>query len=305
MKKIIISRIIFMALGVWLSAGLSFAQERMLTGTVYDESLKEALPGATVIIKGTTTGSTTDFDGKFQMNVTDGQILVISFVGYLDEEVSIEGQTSLDVQLTPDLTELDEIIVIGYGTQKKIDKTGAVAQVTAADMNGGVLTDPLAAIAGKAAGVVVTKGGGNPNDDVIIKIRGSSGISGSTNTNPLYVIDGVPDADPNMVAPEDIETFNILKDAASTAIYGSRGANGVVIITTKKGEKGSAQVTFNSTTSINKISKKLDLFNADAYRTAADTYYSDWTDGGANKSLAVAIFYDGTNYWCTGSAWQV
>lgn len=295
MKKNNLLRLTTLLLGVWLSIGLSIGQERALTGTVYDAASNEALPGATVVVQGTTTGATTDLDGKFQINVEDGQTVVVSFIGYMNEEIAISGQSSLEISLTPDLTELSEVIVIGYGTQKKIDKTGAVAQVTAEDMNGGVLTDPLTAIAGKASGVVVTKGGGNPNDDVKIKIRGSSGISGSTNTDPLYVIDGVPDADPNMVAPEDIETFNILKDAASTAIYGSRGANGVIIITTKSGKEGRARVQFNSTTSINQISKKLDLLSADSYRTLVSEGYGDFIDGEANTDWQDEIFRTATS----------
>jgi iron complex outermembrane receptor protein len=296
-----------MVLGLFLSIGLTMAQERVLTGTVYDGTTSEPMPGATVVIKGTTTGATTDLDGNFQLNVTDGQIVTISFVGYLTEEITIAGQSSIEVSLTPELTELTEIVVIGYGTQKKVDKTGAVAQVTAEELNSGSLSDPLMAITGKAAGVVVTKGGGDPNRDVKIKIRGSSGIAGASNTNPLYVIDGIPDADPNMVAPEDIETFNILKDAASTAIYGSRGANGVVIITTKKGKEGKASLFVNTSTSINQISKKLDLLSAYKYRIYSDYFFpNDWTDGGADTDWQDEIFTIGltqnTNIGASGGS---
>lgn len=298
-----------MLLGIWLLIGQANAQERVLTGTVYDGETNEPMPGATVFIKGTTTGATTDLDGKFVINVNDGAILSISFVGYVSEEILISGQTNISVSLNPELTELTEVVVIGYGTQKKVDKTGAVAQVTAEELNGGSLTDPLLAITGKASGVVVTKGGGDPNQDVKIKIRGSSGISGASNTNPLYVIDGIPDADPNMVAPEDIETFNILKDAASTAIYGSRGANGVIIITTKSGKEGRTKLTLNSTTSLNIISKQLDLLSADNYRIYADFYFPDnWTDGGASTDWQNEIFRTGvtqnTNVGISGGTSQ-
>lgn len=283
-----------MLLGAWFLFGHTYAQERVLTGTVYDQQTNEPMPGATVVVKGTTTGATTDLDGNFQINITDGATIAISFIGYLSEEIVINGQTNVTVSLVPELTELTEIVVIGYGTQKKIDKTGAVAQVTAEELSGGSISDPLMAITGKAAGVVVTKGGGDPNSDVKIKIRGSSGISGASNTNPLYVIDGIPDADPNMVAPEDIETFNILKDAASTAIYGSRGANGVIIITTKQGKEGAAQLFVNSTTSINTISKRLDLLDAKNYRVYADYYFPDnWTDGGSSTDWQDEIFRTG------------
>jgi iron complex outermembrane receptor protein len=150
----------------------------------------------------------------------------------------------------------------------------------------------LQAITGKAAGVVVTKGGGNPTDDAKVKIRGSAGISGATNTNPLYVIDGVPGADINMISPIDIESYNILKDAASTAIYGSQGANGVILITTKSGKSGTNVVNFSSTTSFDVVARKLDFLSADKYRELVAKYglENTFNDGGTSTDWQDEIF---------------
>jgi iron complex outermembrane receptor protein len=237
-RKLLSAIMIFLATVAFVNA-----QTGTAVGTILDG---DGLPliGANVIVKGTTTGTITDIDGKFKLPgiPVGSQILISSFIGYgiieMPVEIVADREVSVNFILIEDITTLDELVVIGYGTQKKEDKTGAVAQIKSDEMIGGSVTDPLQAIAGKAAGVVVTKGGGNPTDDAKVKIRGSAGIGnsseGGTNTNPLYVIDGIPGADVNMVSPGDIESYNILKDAASTAIYGSQGANGVIIITTKR-----------------------------------------------------------------------
>jgi TonB-linked SusC/RagA family outer membrane protein len=291
MKKIIISRFLMVILCAVLALAQSFAQERTLSGTVTDAESGEPMPGASVTVKGTTRGVITDLDGNFQIGVTEGETVTVSFVGYMLQEFPITDQTSLQVALIADVSELDEVIVIGYGLQKKEDKTGAVASIDADELNSGALTDPLMSMTGRAAGVVVTKGGGDPNSDAKIKIRGSSGLG--TDTNPLYVIDGVPGADPNMVAPENIESVSILKDAASTAIYGSQGANGVVLISTKSGSEGSTMLSVSSTTSIERIAKKIDLLSASDYRTLADFYHEGWTDGGASTDWQDEIFRTG------------
>ncbi len=291
MEKNVFLKIAFMLVGMWLLSGNLQAQEHLLTGTVYDGETKEPMPGASVIIKGTATGITTDLDGKFQINVSDGATIVVSFVGFLSEELVMRGQTDVSVNLTPELTELTEIVVIGYGTQKKIDKTGAVSQVKAEEMNGGVLTDPIQAIQGKSSGVLITKKGGDPNSGFSVKIRGSSGFD--SNTEPLYVIDGVPGVDPTTIATEDIETFNILKDAASTAIYGSRGSNGVILITTKKGKKGSTKIHVNAKLSIEKVANTVDLLSADELRNFASDNGLNMVDGGSDTDWQDEIFKTG------------
>lgn len=287
-KKLRLLLLVFMALAV----NLSFAQQKTITGKVIDKQTGESLVGVTIVVKNTTSGTTTDIDGNYRITADAGATLIYSFVGYKKVEMPITDQREINIQLSTEFENLGELIIIGYGVQKKTDKTGAVAHISSEELAGGGVTDPLQSITGKAAGVVVTKGGGNPTDDAKIKIRGSAGISGSTNTNPLYVIDGVPGADPNMVSPSNIETVNILKDAASTAIYGSQGANGVIIITTKSGQDGVSTLNFNSTTSINKVARKLDLLSADVYREYAAKYdMTDvFADGGSSTDWQDEIF---------------
>ncbi len=210
----------------------SYAQQITVKGTVTDNSDGTTLIGVTVVQKGTTIGTTTDIDGKYTLTVDQGSTLVFSYIGYDNQEV-LGDKDVIDVAMAAKSELLEEIIVIGYGTQKKTDKTGAVSHVTSEELNSGNLTDPIQGLQGKAAGVSITKVGGDPNAG--FSVKNSWIIRFWLLTEPLYVIDGVPGADPTMIAPEDIESYNILKDAASTAIYGSRGANGVIIITTKQG----------------------------------------------------------------------
>jgi TonB-dependent starch-binding outer membrane protein SusC len=275
-----------------LFANLIYAQQKTITGTVTDKETGESLVGVTIVLKNTTTGTISDIDGKYKIVANVGQTIAYSFVGYKKVEVVVKDQNEINIQLSTEYQNLGELIVIGYGVQKKTDKTGAVARISSEELIGGAVVDPLQSITGKAAGVVVTKGGGNPTDDAKIKIRGSAGISGSTNTNPLYVIDGVPGADPNMVSPNNIETFNILKDAASTAIYGSQGANGVIIITTKSGSEGANILNFSSTTSINQVARKLDLLSPETYREYVSKYNMTklFTDGGTTTDWQDEIF---------------
>jgi iron complex outermembrane receptor protein len=276
------------------------AQTGEATGKITDGN-GEALIGANVFVKGSTLGTITNIDGIYNLAVPIGpQVLVASFIGYANIEVPVEikaGQISkVDFVLIEDIAQLDELIVIGYGVQKKSDKTGAVSQIKAEEMNGGVITDPMQAIQGKSAGVMITKKGGDPNSGFSVKIRGAAGFS--SKTEPLYVIDGVPGADPTAIAPEDIETFNILKDAASTAIYGSRGSNGVVLINTKRGNSEQSQVQFNMRVSGENVAHKLDLLDASEIRQYVDTYNLDFTDYGANTDWQNEIFQTGltTNY---------
>ncbi|MCB0805711.1 MAG: TonB-dependent receptor [Bacteroidales bacterium] len=284
-----------------------FAQQITVTGSVVDESDGAPLPGVTILEKGTTNGTVTDIDGKFSLKAEQGATLVFSFIGYDSQEIPAStGPMMVELKLKSEM--LEEVLVIGYGTQKKTDKTGAVSHVTAEELNGGVLTDPIQAMQGKAAGVSITKKGGDPNEGFKVRIRGASGFN--SNTQPLFVVDGVPGVDPTTVAPEDIETYNVLKDAASTAIYGSRGSNGVIIITTKKGkfaQKGGkpiSNVQFNSQVSIDRVANKYDVLNADDIRSFAQrlvdesgnpgwTTDSVFTDGGANTDWQDEIFRTG------------
>jgi iron complex outermembrane receptor protein len=276
-------------------ASFSYAQQITVQGTVTDNSDGTTLIGVTVLQKGTTIGTTTDIDGRYTLAVDQGSTLVFSYIGYDDQEVLADKET-IDVAMAAKSELLEEIIVIGYGTQKKTDKTGAVSHVTSEELNQGALSDPIQGLQGKAAGVSITKKGGDPNAGFSVRIRGASGYTAST--DPLYVIDGVPGGDPTSIAPEDIESYNILKDAASTAIYGSRGANGVIIITTKKGgaKDGSAvsQVDFTTKYSLSKIAKKEDLLDASQIRDYAASNNSEFIDGGANTDWQDEIYRTGS-----------
>lgn len=270
---------------------LSFAQERVVNGMVTDAGSGEPLPGVTILIEGTTTGTTTTIEGTYTLNSESGQTLRYSYIGYITETVVIEEQNEINVSLKADIEDLGEVVVIGYGVQKKTDKTGAVTQITAEELNGGVVSDPIQAMQGKASGVMITRKGGDPNAGFSVRVRGAAGFEAGT--EPLYVVDGVPGVDATTIAPEDIETFNVLKDAASTAIYGSRGANGVIIITTKKGKAGKTSVNFSSKFSVESIAKKLDLLTADELRNFASENGLEMVDNGANTDWQDQIYRTG------------
>jgi len=214
-----------------------------INGVVKDASDSEVLIGATVLVKGTTQGAITDIDGKFSIKVSKGETLAISYIGYQTLEVEYDGQPILDITLQKEFVGLDEVVIIGFGVQKKSDLSGSVTSVKAKDLEDIVATDVVSSIKGKAAGVLVSSKGGAPGEAPSLLIRGASSINASN--EPLYIIDGVSGSIQN-INQHDIESMEILKDAASTAIYGAAGANGVVLITTKKGKKGKAKISFST-----------------------------------------------------------
>lgn len=274
-----------------VSANSIYAQKQ-ITGKVTDIN-GETIPGVSVVVKGTNDATITDLDGQYSLKVSDdAEFLVFSLMGMAEVVKKINSDV-INATMESEDFELGNVIVIGYGTQKKSDKTGAVSQISSDELNQGVLTDPIQALQGKVAGVVITKQGGDPNAGFSVKIRGSSGLV--SGTDPLYVIDGVPGVDPTSIAPEDIESFNVLKDASSTAIYGSRGANGVIIITTKSGIKNSNRLEISSYISFDKIAKRLDLLNADEIReyVAADSL--SFVDGNGNTDWQDAIYRTGVS----------
>lgn len=254
-------------------------QTGRITGTVVDRATGETLPGASVLVEGTTIGTVTNMDGQFEFSAPAGDItLVASFLGYdpSRREVNLsEGETlSVTFELFADITMLEEFIVIGYGVQKREDATGSVAVVGEAEFNRGNITTPSELLMGKMAGVQITSGGGAPGADETIRIRGGSSLS-ATN-DPLVVIDGVPVDNRGIdgmrstlstINPNDIETFTVLKDASATAIYGSRASNGVILITTKKGQEGQAlRLAYNGTYSLSSNTQLVDVLGADQFR---------------------------------------
>lgn len=254
------------------SSTISLAQITV-TGTVSDTQ-NVPLAGATVLEKGTLNGATTDFDGNFSIQVANGEaVLVVSYLGYATLEVPTNGQNSIDVQLQDDASQLDEVVVVGYGTQKIKDVTGAVKRVTSEDFNKGVVNNAGQLIQGKAAGVNVTSSSGEPGSGQRIVIRGQGTIR--QGSGPLFVLDGFPlglagtgsgGSPLNFINSDDIESIDVLKDASATAIYGSRGANGVIIITTKKGKAGVSRVSLSSSLGVSTLTRKLNVFNADEFR---------------------------------------
>lgn len=239
-----------------------YAQNVTVKGSVTSSSDKSTQIGVSVVIEGTTKGVVTDLDGNFQISAKVGDVLKVSYVGFITQHVTVSaGITQLSIALDPDLVALDEVVVIGYGTIKKSDMTGAVVSVSSDEINRKPSASIEQALQGIAAGVQVTNNGGSPGDGAVIRIRGVGSVN---NTNPLYVIDGVPVEGSGSTNPSDIETINVLKDAAACAIYGSRGANGVIIITTKKGKTG-FHIGFESQFGVQKEWKRLDLLNSEEY----------------------------------------
>lgn len=256
-------------------------QVRSVSGKVFSED-GEGLPGVNITVKGSTTGTVTDIDGNYQMEIGEGEtVLIFSYVGYLSKEITVGNQSEINVTLQPDIESLDELVVIGYGSVRKADVTGAVSSVEAEDLKAVPVTSFDQALQGRAAGVQVVQSTGSPGGETNIRIRGTSSVNASS--EPLYVIDGMLiNSDGGEMAsggrgprigalasinPNDIASIQILKDASATAIYGSRGANGVILITTKKGEAGEGRVNFEAYYGLQEVANQLDL--ADASQFAA------------------------------------
>ncbi len=284
-----------MLIGAILSFGLAKAQD--VSGTVSDAN--GPLPGASIVVQGTTNGTQTDFDGNYTLsNVGSDAVLVVSYIGYKTQEIAVNGRSTINVVLQEDAQALDEVIIIGYGTTTVKDATGAVASVTSEDFNGGVISSPEQLIQGKTAGVQITTTSGEPGAGVEFRIRGTNSVR--SNNNPLFVVDGVPLAGDdtsangqdlgigssssknplNFLNPSDIESISILKDASATAIYGSRGANGVVIITTKSGKGGAAGGSFEfaSQLSISTPANEFDLLNRNEFLAAVTQFGGNAAD---------------------------
>jgi iron complex outermembrane receptor protein len=255
----------FLLFGIlFMCAGFTgFAQEKFTVKSKVLDERKDPIPGVSVLEVGTHNGTSTDLKGNFVLKVaSEKSVIKISFLGYQSVEVSA-NKLGTKVTLNEETSDLQEVVVVGYGTLRKKDVTGAVASVTNENLNQGATTNPLQQIAGKAAGVVITQTGSEPGTSPSIRIRGITSLIGGS--DPLVVIDGIQgDLDfLNQIPPNEIESVDILKDASATAIYGSRGAAGVILVTTKKSEAGTSQIEYSSTVSVDMISKKLDFLTAD------------------------------------------
>ncbi|MCQ2334323.1 MAG: TonB-dependent receptor [Paludibacteraceae bacterium] len=298
---------------------MSFAAMAQTVSGVVSDAGKEPIIGASVLEQGTSNGTVTDFDGHFTLNVSDANAtLVVSYVGMKAQEVALKGRTNLQITLQEDKEVLDEVVVIGYGTAKRRDITTAVSSVSTDDIEKHPITSAAQAIQGKAAGVTVVKPNGQPGADMVIRVRGTTSMNGSN--DPLYVVDGVPMTDIAFLAPNDIESMQILKDASSAAIYGSRAANGVIMITTKAGSanKEHQKVAFSMYGGWTKVAKTMESLNLEQYREylkdlgsnvllpdglkdETDWFKETYTTGSTqNYQLSVSGGTDKVNYFISG-----
>ena len=251
--------------------------QQKITGSIKDASNNSSIPGASVLIKGTTYGAVSDRDGNYTIEAQDGDVLVFSFIGYIDEEFTvIAGQNTIDIDLDPDIIGLEEVIVTGYGVQRKSDVTGAIASVSGDKLTELPVSGVDQALQGRAAGVQVMQNSGAPGSDVTIRIRGISSINGA---DPLYILDGsqVGKDIVSALNPTDIESIEVLKDNSSAAIYGASGGNGVVLISTKRGKEGSASVSFNMYTGLQKAWNNIDLTNTSEFVETYNRVFPDNT----------------------------
>ena len=244
---------------------LAYAQNRV-TGTVTDEN-GEPLAGASVIESGTTNGVMTDLDGQYAITVKEGSTLSFSFIGFLTQDIAVNS-SNIDVTLIEDRNVLDDVVVIGYGSTTRKDITSSITTVKSDDLNVGVYTNPASLLQGKVAGLVVTQTA-DPNGSPSITLRGASTLRSGAAMSPYYVIDGIPGVDLSLVAADDIESIDVLRDASATAIYGSKAANGVIIVTTKKGKEGRVNTNYSGYVAFDRISKNLDMMNSSELRNYA------------------------------------
>ena len=284
-------------------------QEHVVKGVVKTAD-GTSLPGATINEKGTTKGTVTDIDGKYSLNISKPTgVIVFSFVGFTPLEMNYTGQANMDVVLQEETTSVDEVVAVGYGVQRKSDLTGATNRLTVENMNTSVATSPIEMMQGRVSGVNIIQNNGEPGSGMSVRIRGSNSIR--SGQEPLYVIDGIPldnaDITPNggtaggineagnknplsFLNPDDVESIDILKDASSTAIYGARGANGVVIITTKKGKKGAGTINYDGYMGVSQIRQKIDLLTASQFRSYQKADGSKLLDLGASNNWQDEIF---------------
>ena len=279
----LISFLMIILLG--LSPSLSWGQGsgKTVKGTLIDATTKEALVGANVLIKGTTKGATADANGQYSINVSDDKaVLVFRFLGYDSQEIVVGGRSTIDVSLQSNASSLEQVVVVGYGTQKKTDVTGSVKSVSSEAFNKGIINSPEQLLQGKVAGVNVTSATGEPGGSQGITIRGPGSIR--VGSGPLYVIDGLPldGGIGNFLNPSDIEKMDVLKDASATAIYGTRGANGVILITTKKGKAGFSTMNFSTDYAISSLARPLPVLSAADFRTQVGKNGGILEDFGSN-----------------------
>lgn len=277
-----------LAMLCFLGSQSAMAQGGNISGKVTAAEDGSLLPGVSVQIKGTQRGTNTDADGVYKLTgVPDGATLVFSFIGTKSMEVAVGNRTTVDAKLVSDQQNLDEVVVVGYGTQKRKEISGTVSSVSSKEFNAGVLSNPLQAIQGKVAGLVISQGNADPTSAPSVRLRGSGSLFGG---EPLYVVDGVPGVPIQNIPAQDIESIDVLRDASSAAIYGARGANGVIIITTKRGKAGRAVVDYSGQFGVDVVAKYPDFMSAAEYRSAVTKLNAGKLDDkGANSNWLKAL----------------
>ncbi|MEP2023726.1 MAG: TonB-dependent receptor [Reichenbachiella sp.] len=290
-------KLLMLLLGLSFLSFSTLAQSSSVSGTITSSSDGQGLPGVNVVVKGTTEGTITDLDGAYSIEVESGATLVFSSIGFETQEIPVGSRSTIDISLVEDVQQLGEVVVVGYGTQKKSDLTGAISSVKGDEIRKFSSNSPVDALQGQMAGVNIIKGSGGPTANTRITIRGLRSVNG---TNPLVIVDGLQ-GDINAINPDDIESVEVLKDAAAASIYGSLAANGVIIITTKSGESGEPQLEFSSYFGVDKIQNTLDFANASEYtqivqavasnggRTEPDFINQNWA---ANTNWMDEMFSD-------------
>lgn len=265
-----------------------YAQQARITGKVSDGSSGEGIPGASILVKGTVRGTITDLDGKFAIEAGPTDVLVITFIGYVSKEETVGTRNEINVTLMESIQALNEVVVVGYGTQEKKEITSSVTSVKAEDFNQGTVNDPRQLLQGKVAGLNIARPGGNPNGGFNMRLRGISSIG--ENAEPLVVIDGVIGGALSTVDPNDIESMDVLKDGSAAAIYGTRGSAGVILVTTKSGKAGRTVVEFNSSAAVENVARTISVMNAEEYKKIANSRdlggNTDWMDEVTNTGLS-------------------
>ena len=280
MKRSYFFKKLYLFVFLSLSVGLTFGQDAVVNGTVISAADGLPLPGVNVIEEGTTNGVVTDFDGNYTINVAgESSVLVFSYVGYKMQEIPIDGQSEINVDMSEDATALDEVVLVGYGTQIKKEVTGSVQTVDLTELADIPVTQVTQKLQGQLAGVQINQTTGKPGQGINVRIRGQLSVSGGS--DPLYVVDGFPIAgDINTLNPAEVEDITVLKDAASTSLYGSRAANGVVLVTTKQGKAGETSVSFNVSTGLQSVPQRgrLEMMDAVEFAQFKKEYYEDQGD---------------------------
>lgn len=263
-----------------LGATLTASAQFTVSGTVVDDEDGEPLSGVNIIVKGTTTGTSTSADGTYSLDIpSEADTLVASFIGYIQQEIPVNGRNTIDIALSADVAQLEDVVVVGYGTQDRRQVTGSISSVNSEDFISGDVNSPSELIQGKVPGLMVSSPGSNPNDTPTLRLRG---ISSFGNNEPLVVVDGIIGASMENIDPNDIESIDVLKDASAAAIYGTRGGAGVIAITTKKGQVGETRVSYRGSISASGVENKVDVLNASEFKELGEITGVEVSDFGSD-----------------------